>query len=379
MTASSAAPVGQGMAAPDNDPALVDAIKTVLRTCKEALDQKNKFLHAKCDAWDQLKARDRKGARRTLLNLMFDADPAVRRMATDLFDSRSDASAEELKRMLLALESDLGPSPTNAGLAKLLIDESLAPELADRVLALGRARTTPTDVRGVIAAWWEDFERGYEVTTSLAAESSPDALAAAAHGYAHHFKGHEAEACAFWGRHVAADDEKLRQIAVGHLSGAEAANHTGDTESDWYVRGYRGGPSDHGTEADWCPLEIDGLLSTIEKDLTSDVIFKTYLDALGSIATHLMSTDEQKKRSIAILKQAVEKAAPESRRRALKVLVWWIPAELSYANRFAKDAILGSDVTWLHENIKGYREEAKARAERWATLKKTLEEEKKTP
>lgn len=356
---------GRGLANKANNAALVAELRSVLTDCKAELDQK-KFFDNTCETYEKLKQRKVTAADLdTLVEVLFDPDPAARRIASRLATrgpSLSDVHPDMANKIVDALENDLGPSPTNTSLASLAF-ELKASDVGARLVKIGVSPKTPLDVRAAMAMWWRD-ERSYDVTASLAKEDSQAARRAAIQGYARSFKAHRQEACGYWARHFTDPDKDLRHDALDLLSGAFGGIKATDDESDWFTMGSADAPSATGYSSDWCPDQIDGLLDVIEKQAEKrDLPLRKYTNAAGAVADHLMSTEPQKKRAIAILKKVIEDKTAPDRDDALTALVETFPSELVYAGKFSKDEQLKSTVSSLNDRAAHLRDMYKSRKE----------------
>lgn len=364
---------GRGLTHKDNDPDLALELQAVLVACKADLEPMH-FLDKTCEPFEKLRKKELTSrAVATWIEVLFDPDPAARRLASVLLkrDALRSLHPDLANKIVDALAHDLGPSPSNTALASLAIELD-AREVGARLVTIGTSPKTPLDVRSVLAMWWW-ADQSYEVTASLASEESKASRLAAVAGYARSFKKHQAEACAYWASLVTDPDERLRRDALSFLSGSFGGFKAVDTESDWFTMGSADGPSATGYRADWCPDQIDGLLDTIEQRVDKrDLSLRPYLEAAGAIADHLMATAPQKKRATAILKKVVEDKTAPDRDKALTVLVETFPSELGYAGRFGKDEALASTVERLRDSAAHMREMFQARREAQAGTKKNL-------
>lgn len=354
----------RGLAAKDLDPTIVTEMREVLRECKAQLEPMH-FLDEKCPRFERL--RDQPSTpqtQATWIELLFDPDPAVRRLAARVVKSFGLGSLHpDLSgKIVEALARDLGPSPSNTALAALAIDLD-ARDVGDRLVAIGTSTATPLDVRATLAMWWRD-DRGHAVTASLAKEDSKAAKAAAIAGYARTFEHFQGEACGYWASFFTDPDPDLRKDALRFLSGSFDGMKATDSESDWYVMGGGNGPDDSGYSAAWCPDQIDPLLDVIEARIDKrDLALRPYLEAAGAVADHVMATDPQKKRATALLKKVIEDKAHDDRDVALTILVETFPSELSYAARFANDDALKETVARLRDRADHLRDMFKSRRE----------------
>jgi hypothetical protein len=364
VTLSSAPlPASSAMAAPDRDPTFMRGLSAMLEACGPKWNEKFGFDSCTTgkDAWKEFREQSFANLEATCLSLLEDKDPKLRWVAQRCFHgwgpnwaSVRKLGAKDGERFFAALVKEPLDSPIDTGLAKLAFDLE-GDVLAEKLRVYALAPTTAADVKIVLAVTTKR-DSLFELVKGLRDSSDKRLVAAAVHGYAVYFDGHEEEACTFWKSHLEDSDKAVRTGALGHLTGGYSGGCAEDAQGyDNYCSNV-GGPGLNmprrlGEKTDqknpkWCSAPaVNAALDAIEKRVAdNEVDGYGYAQGLASIARHPKSTPAQKRRAIAALRKLVDTKGAKMRSSTVEELVESDPEGLVYLQKYASDPALKSAI-----------------------------------
>ncbi|HEY4180957.1 MAG TPA: hypothetical protein VGM90_29140 [Kofleriaceae bacterium] len=300
-------PPAKGLAAKDNDPAIVALAKEGIK-CKADGDR----LEWNCDgfkAWRDSKLFEDNKGDATLTNLLEDPDEKVRSLAVDRFQHLAPKDPAQVKRMLAAAQLEtstivaewLGRSLGAADVAKAgvaadankLIADSKSPELRNGLITGGASN----------AAYFDTIlEVGNESTDVKLRHAAVEAF------YNNTPEGKEADVCKMW---------------LGNVDNADAETAGAATSLEGRVGS--------------CKDNYDALLDKIDARQKNGTIANAEMvSSLHWLNDGSSATDAQKKRAIDLGKAIAsnEKLPQDARGGAVELLA---PIDATYTAKFLKD------------------------------------------
>ncbi|MEO8706815.1 MAG: hypothetical protein ABI867_42705 [Kofleriaceae bacterium] len=349
-----AAPKPVGILAPDNDPDIVAAAKTVLAEC--ATKWKAKSGWGSCSALDKLHDLKPKvpGDRdATLVNLAEDPDEKVRAIAADgllyIGGGRYEHDEGLATRLVAALEKETCVS-IDGRMARHVakIDVAKVP-LADRIKKLALAPATTNDIKVFLGAWWgsdtsKDNAAAYETSKTLATTATDNRVRRSAMmGLSTFYTGHEEELCQIWNAAIADSDLETSRTAMQLVCGSSSI-FTSDEDAP-------GGDSAGGVRSSEIKCaQADAVVDAIAAKAKAGTInHSDYVYALDAASSGDKPTPLRTK-ALAVLKAVVEnKANGYERPRALERLVSLDKTQKPYAQKWARDKDLEDTVKRIND------------------------------
>jgi hypothetical protein len=344
-----------GLEDPTNDPTVLKAAQQLLADCGATLDQSTensykpnqKKSYYSCEKYGadfgDVDFGDKADA--TFVNLLEDPDVKVRAIGVlglgKGYDWRS--NKDLAARVVAALKKEKAPSGIDHDLAQRVGDISDSTGLGDQIKAIAIDPATSADVKQSLLAWWRG-PAAYEAVKANATSTDPLVIDAVVQGYVLHFDEHTEEACAYWADHLETPDPRTNEHAVGRMTGGWGGNTTGDSESEDYVSGGGGGPGSSDTKR-CSPEQLTKVVDLIAKQFAAGGSESYYVYALSFLAKDKLTPPPLKDKTVALLKQMVEKPGQYLRTNALRALVETGDPEFKkYAQKFKDDEDLKSTV-----------------------------------
>jgi hypothetical protein len=335
-----------GLENPDNNAAVVKAVKQLLADCGATMDEKEDGKSKSLSSCDKYAAfRDTKDLEKmdaTCINIMEDAN--VKNRAAGLaclahFGGEYKSDKALAGRVVDLLAKEKAPSPIDMQFSNAVAEIFELAEVSGKVKALATKADAALDVKqGLLAGVRDDWM--YDLVKSASAD--PKLANAAVKGFGNYFDKHTEEACAYWVSQLESSDSDTSRHAIGHLTGGWTGNTSTDSESDWYVSGGGGGPTSSGDKR-CSPTQLDTAVKT------GDKIFKTgklegsyWAYSLGFLVKDKKSPASVKKDAIALLAAIAGNDESPLRQSALYAFDISDPAQRAIVAKFLKHPTLGS-------------------------------------